>query len=144
MITVTDCLEYGNLEELLSKIEESERRQEKYAKRQYLMTIVMALCCAGMFCAVFLAYKSIVPTAQKSLQTIGAVAEDLGQVSNQLTEADLAALVDHVDKLAINSEEGIQKALEQINSIDIESLNQAIQDLSDVVSPLARLMGRFN
>ena len=68
----------------------------------------------------------------------------MGQVSNQLTEADLAALVDHVDKLAINSEEGIQKALEQINSIDIDSLNQAIQDLSDVVSPLARLMGRFN
>ncbi|MBQ5867989.1 MAG: hypothetical protein IIW68_01515, partial [Lachnospiraceae bacterium] len=73
--------ENRKLEELLSKIEESERRQEKYAKRQYLMTIVMALCCVGMFCAVFLAYKSIVLTAQKSLQTIGAVAEELGQVS---------------------------------------------------------------
>ena len=47
-------------------------------------------------------------------EKIKAVAEDLGQVSNQLTEADLAALVDHVDKLAINSEEGIQKALEQM------------------------------
>ena len=136
--------ENRNLEELLTKIEESERRQEKYAKRQYLMTMVMALCCVGVFCAVLFAYKSVVPTAQRSLQTIGAVAEDLGQISNQLTEADLAALVDHVDKLAINSEEGIQKALEQINSIDIDSLNQAIRDLSDVVSPLAKLMGRFS
>lgn len=135
--------ENRNLEELLTRIEESERRQEKYAKSQFFMTIIMAVCCVGVLCAVILAYQSVVPTAQKSLQTIGAVAEDLGQISNQLTEADLAALVEHVDKLAINSEEGIQKALEQINSIDIETLNQAIEDLSSVVSPLAKLMGRF-
>jgi len=136
--------ENKKLEELLTRIDESERKQEKYAKRQYLMTMVMALCCVGIFCAVLMAYQSVVPTAQKSLQTIGAVAEDLGQISNQLTEADLASLVGHVDQLAVNSEEGIAKALEQINAIDIEGLNRAIQDLSDVVSPLARLMGRFN
>lgn len=136
--------ENRSVEELLTRIEESERRQEKYAKRQFLMSMVMALCCVGIFCAVLLAYQNVVPTAQKSLQTIGAVAEDLGQISNQLTEADLAALVEHVDQLAVNSEQGVQKALEQINAIDIDSLNQAIQDLSDVVSPLAKLMGRFS
>ncbi len=135
--------ENRSIDEMLTRIEESERKQEKYARRQSLMTMVMALCCVGIFCVVLLAYQNVIPTAQKSIQAIGEVAEDLAAISNQLTEADLAGLVEHVDRMAVNSEQGIQQALEQINSIDIEELNRAIQALSDVVSPLAKLMGMF-
>ena len=57
---------------------------------------------------------------------------------------DLAGLVEHVDRLAVTSEEGIKDALEKIESIDIDELNRAIKALSDVVTPLARLMGKFS
>jgi len=136
--------ENRNLEEILARIEESERKQESYMRRQFLMTMIMAVCCIGVLAAVILAYRNIVPTAQDALLAIGNVTKDLGEISAQLTEADLGSLVEHVDQMAVTSEEGIKQALEQINAIDIEGLNRAIQDLSDVVSPLARLMGRFN
>ena len=110
---------------------------------QFLMTMVMALCCVGVVCAVVLAYQNLVPTAQEALAAINGVTKDLTQISAQLTEADLAALVEHVDNMAVTSEEGIKQALEQINSINIDELNQAIAALYEVISPLAKLMGRF-
>ena len=135
--------ENKNLEEILARIEESERKQEKYMRGQFLMTMVMALCCVGVVCAVVLAYQNLVPTAQEALVAINGVTKDLTQISAQLTEADLAALVEHVDNMAVTSEEGIKQALEQINSINIDELNQAIAALYEVISPLAKLMGRF-
>ena len=52
--------------------------------------------------------------------------------------------MEHVDQMAVTSEEGIREALLKIQAINIEELNQAIKGLSDVVSPLARLVSRFN
>lgn len=103
----------------------------------------MAICCVGVLAAVILAYQNIVPTAQDALLAIGNVTKDLGEISAQLTEADLGSLVEHVDQMAVTSEEGIKQALEQINAINIEELNQAIAALYEVISPLAKLMGRF-
>ena len=135
--------ENRNLEEVLARIEESERRQEKYMRRQCLMTMVMALCCVGVLCAVILAYQNIVPAAQEAILSIAGVTEDLGAISKQLTEADLGSLAEHVDQMAVTSEEGIKQALEQINAINIDELNQAIEALYEVISPLAKLMSRF-
>ena len=135
--------ENRNLEEILARIEESERKQESYMRRQFLMTMIMAACCVGVLSAVIFAYRNIVPTAQDALLAIGNVTEDLGKISAQLTEADLGSLVAHVDQMAVTSEEGIKQALEQINAINIDELNQAIAALYEVISPLAKLMGRF-
>ena len=135
--------ENRNLEEILARIEESERKQESYMRRQFLMTMIMAACCVGVLIAVIFAYRNIVPTAQDALMAIGNVTEDLGEISAQLTEADLGSLVEHVDQMAVTSEEGIKQALEQINAINIDELNQAIAALYEVISPLAKLMGRF-
>ena len=100
--------ENRKLEEILSRIEESERKQETYMKRQFLMTMIMAACCVGVLLAVILAYQNIVPTAQDALLAIGNVTKDLGEISAQLTEADLGSLVEHVDQMAVTSEEGIK------------------------------------
>ena len=70
-----------------------------------------------------------------SLDTIETVAADLQVVSDQLSRADLETLVEHVDQMAVTSEEGIREALLKIQAINIEELNQAIKGLSDVVSP---------
>lgn len=135
--------ENRKLEEILARIEESEQKQEMYMRRQFLMTMIMAICCVGVLAAVILAYQNIVPTAQDALLAIGNVTKDLGEISAQLTEADLGSLVEHVDQMAVTSEEGIKQALEQINAINIEELNQAIAALYEVISPMAKLMGRF-
>ncbi len=46
------------------------------------------------------------------------------------------------DKLEVGTED-IQDALKRLNSVDIETLNQAIRDLSDAVEPMAKFAQLF-
>ena len=86
---------------------------------------------------------TVIPRVKNAFQEIQVVTENLNEVSNQLAEADLNQLVKNVDRMAVTSEKGVQEALEKIQAIDIDELNQAIKGLSDVVSPFARFMNRF-
>ena len=52
-------------------------------------------------------------------------------------------MVNNVDGLVTTSQEGIEQAMEKINAIDIEALNQAIQDLSDVINPISTFFNKF-
>ena len=45
--------------------------------------------------------------------------------------------------ITLLDQEGVEQALEKIQSIDIEKLNQAIASLNDVVEPLAKLTKIF-
>lgn len=136
--------ERDRLEMMMEQLIETEEERKKYARKQFYMLAVMAACTAAVFLLVFSAYVSLVPKLKNSAAEIETATKELRVISRQLSEADLAGLVKHVDQMAVTSEEGVKEALEKIESIDIDELNHAIKSLSDVVSPLAKLMGRFN
>lgn len=136
--------ENRQLTELLEKMEKNEERRNRYARRQFLVSVVTAVCCVLILGVGIGAYVAVVPGLRDALVEIRTVTADLSRISEQLTEADLAGLVEHVDQMAVTSEQGVKEALEKIESIDIDELNRAIKALSDVVTPLARLMGKFS
>ncbi len=136
--------ERDRLERMMEQLIETEEERKRYARKQFYMLAVMAACTVAVFFLVFLAYVSLVPKLKTSAEEIETATKELRVISRQLSEADLAGLVKHVDQMAVTSEEGVKEALEKIESIDIDELNHAIKSLSDVVSPLAKLMGRFN
>lgn len=136
--------ERDRLERMMEQLIETEEERKRYARKQFYMLAVMAVCTVAVFFLVFLAYVSLVPKLKTSAEEIETATKELRVISRQLSEADLAGLVKHVDQMAVTSEEGVKEALEKIESIDIDELNHAIKSLSDVVSPLAKLMGRFN
>lgn len=131
------------LEQLMEQLKETENEKKKYAKKQYYMSMVTAAC-AVLALGIFLAaYISVIPRVKTAFQEIQVVTENLNAVSDQLAKADLNQLVENVDRMAVTSEKGVQEALDKIQSIDIDELNQAIKGLSDVVSPFAKFMNRF-
>lgn len=134
------------LQELLTSLEKSNRRQVRYARLQCLFALLAAVCCAAMLFSVL----SVVPQIQQiagQIQALGAQAEsvltNLESVTNELAEVDLASMVTNVDSLVSDSQTGVKQALDKINELDIASLNQAIADLSAVVKPLADFFGKF-
>ncbi len=136
----------AQLQELLTSLEKSSRRQVRYARLQCFFAILSALCCAAMLFAVL----SVIPQIQQiagQIQALGAQAEtvltNLEAVTSELAAVDLASMVTNVDSLVSDSQEGIKQALEKINELDITSLNNAINDLSAVVKPLADFFGKF-
>lgn len=135
--------DHQELKEILRQIEENTSRQKRYAKWECIMSIMMALSCVILVGLAYWASKDIIPVVQDSLTAVETVTEDLAVIADQLIDADLAGLVKHVDQMAVTSERGVEQALEKINAMDIETLNQAIKALYDVVEPLAKVSRFF-
>lgn len=135
-----------NLQSVLEQLEQSSRKQVRYARIQCFFTIA-----AAVFCLILLiTVSSVIPRVTEiagQVNTLALQAEtvltNLESVTAQLAQADLAGMVANVDALAVSSQAGMEQALEKISAIDIEALNEAIQKLSDVVTPLANLMKRW-
>ena len=67
------------------------------------------------------------------------VMADLGIVAESLAAADLGSIVKNVNALASESQSAVAGAMKKLDAIDIDTLNQAIRDLADVVEPLAKI-----
>lgn len=133
-------------------------KQNRYAKWQCILTAAAALCCLGVFLLVFTVMPRVravagqMETVLTDLETVTGQLEgqmdtiltNLDAVTEELAQADLAGMVQNVDELATTSQSAVEQAAEKLNIIDFETLNKAIQDLADVVEPLARFFNVFN
>lgn len=136
-----------DLQQILARLEENSRKQTRWAKWQCVFSLA-----AAVFCGVILiAALRILPQMDQVMAQVytlaeqaGAVLANLETVTEALADADLAGMVENIDALAVTSQEGVAKAMEKINAMDIEALNKAITDLAKVVEPLAKLVNVFN
>lgn len=82
---------------------------------------------------------AIVSEASGIVEQTGAVIDNLDKITTDLAATDIEGMMTNVNNLVISSEESMTEAFTKIESIDIESLNQAIADLQAVVAPLSKL-----
>ena len=80
---------------------------------------------------------------QEIAQQAGTVMTNLETVTQDLASADLSSMVEGVNTLAVNSQSAIAEAMKKLDLIDIDTLNKAIEDLADVVEPLAKVSKFF-
>ena len=150
--------ENNQMQELILRIEESNRKQAKYAKWQCIFSAVAAVSCI----AVLVLLVTLLPRLDAMVNQAEAVIADVQQVSSQLAQADwegltsdleavsqqmasanLGGIAQEVSQLVQSSQTGLEEALAKLNAIDLETLNKAIADLSAVVEPLAKFINRF-
>lgn len=128
---------------MMERIESSNAGQEKYARKQYRMSQITALASVLVLAVVIYTAALLIPKINVTYQNMQLILEDMREITSELADADLNRMISDVDHLVISSEQNINDALEQVNSIDIDELNRAIQNLSDVVEPMAQFFGRF-
>ena len=142
-----------NVQELLQKLENQSRQQLLFTK------ILCGLCAVVMVLSLVLtlsitgAVNQLVGLAEPLEQITGQVKEMTGQagivmdnmetVTQTLADADLGTMVEQVNTLAANSQTAVSEAMAKLDTIDITTLNKAIQDLADVVEPLAKVSNIF-
>ena len=132
--------------ELLRRIEKANRRQVRIG----WVLCALALVCVGACVALFLTARQALPQlnqmAQQAMQVLGrleTVLIDLEQVTKQLSELDLGAMVTDVDELVQTAQSSLNMTMEKLGTINFATLNQAIEDLAAVVEPLAKLPSLF-
>ena len=128
--------------ELLARLEASAARQEAYAKKQCSLARFTALACGGLLAVALVCAALLIPRAIALLDEADAAMADLTVISSELADTDIGGMVDNVDHLVTEAQTRLADAADQINDIDIQTLNKAIKDLSDVIAPLANLFGR--
>jgi hypothetical protein len=124
--------EKKELQELLERLDESNRKQANYAKWQCAFSVAAAISCVGLFGLIW----TLMPEVRNLTRQMETVLANLELVTTQLAGMDLGAMVQNVDELVVTTREGL-------GAIDFKMLNQAIEDLADVVEPLAKFFNVF-
>ena len=64
------------------------------------------------------------------------------EVSEQLTTLKLSETIQSIDENTAQAMSDVSEAMDQINSLDVESLNASIKDLQESVENLNNLFSR--
>ena len=147
-------------EERLLKLEKSSRQQVLLGKILCVLCAAILICSLVMTVAVTGAASQLIAVVTPLQNVAGQIEDVAGQVqamtgqaepimdnmesvTQTLADADLGTMVENVNVLAAESQTVVSDAMVKLSTIDIDTLNKAIQDLSDVVEPLAKVSKLF-
>ena len=143
------------LTELIGQLREDSARQCQYVKKQLFATRflagVLAVALALLLCVGLVAAPrvgALLQGADALVAQAQSMATELQGVASQLSETDIAGMLENVNGLVLQSQGAITTALSDvgdalgvIQSFDIAALNASIRDLNSIISPLAKLLG---
>lgn len=127
--------------ELMKKIESANAGQERYAKRQYRMSLISSFASILVLVIVLACAATLMPKLMHTFEQIDTAMTDLNQITSELSES-MPDMLEDLDALMQTSSDGITDAMDKISAIDFEALNEAILDLQAIVEPISRLFGR--
>lgn len=128
-------------EKTIDILEDMRKANQKNLMYQRISTVLMLI----FVIAVLAVIPKVVSTLDSAKKALDTGYETLIHMNDAVTQLETA--LDSVDILAGQAEEamtGMDDALQKMNEIDIDTLNQAIKDLSDVVEPMAKFFKVFN
>ena len=134
---------------LLEDIQKSNRKQTALTRLQLILSTISIVCCLIVLFSVL----KVFPKIQTIITEAGTVVVNMEDLTEELAKAeftgvvsnidalvgDVDELIGNVDKLVSTSQSGVEETMTKINAVDFDALNQAIQDLSDVIEPLAKI-----
>ena len=123
----------NELQQILERLEKNSRRQLLHTRLQTIFGIICTVFC-GILLINLLAF---IPKLESLISQAEVLLRDLDTVTQQLAKLELSTMVENINGLVITSQTSVEEALDKINEIDFETLNQAVKDLSNVVKPLA-------
>ena len=139
-------MEDNNIRTLIDDIREQNEVERKYLKKQLIMMKALMFAMAGIFLILLVSVGVLVPKLTTTLDNANVALEQISYMAEQIvtTAEQVDDVFDSVETLVGESSEGVTQALENMNSIDFNKLNQSIDDFNKVISPLSGFFGRFN
>lgn len=130
-------MENDKLLELMEDMKKAEQKTVMYQRISALLMLIFVV-------AILFLVPSIISTLDTAKATLNHMNEAITKLEVSMDTVEEA--LNSVDSLATEGEvaiKGMETALQKVNSFDIDTLNSAIQDLSDVVEPLSNFFKVF-
>ena len=125
---------------------EKENQTLRYVRiNAYLTAAILVVICV----VAALLVPRTVRTLARAEETLGQIGELSQAVGSTMKTADSAltaanAAADTANQIAADNADAVAEALQKFNSVDFTALNKAINDLADIVEPLAKVSNFLN
>ena len=110
-------------------------------KRDYLKLII-AVCSVLIFLTLFVSALVLVPKAVTLMNTAQRTLDNMETVSEDLKALELAEAVKSIEDNTAQAMADVSGAMDQINSLDVDTLNQSIQELKESTEKFTNLFSR--
>ena len=145
-------LSVSEQESMLTQLLKEEKKQSNLLRIMMLANIILAVCLVAALVIVVPRVNAVAGKAEAAVTDVQAlikqaegglsdVIELAGQAETSLEGID--KVVENANTILTENASGMNEAIENFNKVDFESLNQAINDLSDAVAPLADFARAF-
>ena len=128
---------------VMKRIEASNAGQERYAKKQYTMSLISAFSNVLVLAIVIYVVATMIPKINATFEDLNVIMTNMESITEELASVDIEGMAGDVKTLVNGSSDSLNQAMKKINAIDIEKLNGAIQNLNDAVEPMARFANMF-
>ena len=99
----------------------------------------------GLFVLLLVVALWLVPSTYRTLAHAEETLQEIDVISEAAVETlnAVSAAAGNVNKILADNAETMTDTMEKLNGLDFDTLNRAIQNLSDTVEPLARFFNAF-
>lgn len=125
--------------DMLSQIRKLNRIQTIVSSIICVFALVVSICCVMLFVEVY----DMLPQLNDVFAQLETVLANMEQASEQLAAVDFQTVVQDMDALVVSGQQSLAQTMEKLDTIDLDTLNQAIGDLADVIEPLASFFKAF-
>lgn len=125
--------------ELLRRIEKSNRQKVITNVLVCLFMLAAAVSCI----AICVMLGQLIPQVNQTIGQMQTALNSLEETSNHLRGLNLDTMVSNVNALSVYAQQSLQQTMDNLNTIDFETLNKAISDLAQVIEPLANFVAKF-
>lgn len=138
MSTATMNLDKMNDHDLLVEMVKSQRT---HLNLQKIMTGAVVAIFAALAISLLILVPKTVKLLAKLHQTVDEAEIMIAEAGESLDQID--EMVGNLNVTITDNSKNLTEAVEKMNNIDFETLNQAINDFSDTVEPMARFFNQF-
>lgn len=123
--------------DMLADLRKSNQEQADYAKRAWIMSLISTI--AVMIVAVFIVVYGafLMPKVNRMLAQAESSLANIQKITEEVASVDFEGLISDVGGLVETTEEDLNVTMRKIEGINFEQLNKAIEDLSNVIEPMA-------
>lgn len=154
--------------ELLKQIYAAEKEQAKFSRIRMILTICGLILFALALILLFFTVRGMQIQVIDTVETLKATAANMDEVAREVKKIDFSTLeesfgqladtgnelmkeirpsVENLDELMESAEKAMSAAtdaIEKINKVDFEKLNEGIQHLNEILVPLSNFLKMFN
>ena len=131
---------YLKQEEHNKEMAVTEKAQLKYQKLSFIMSAMSAFFTLIILVVVIGLAVYVVPKVDTVYTRSMTSLKNMEELTTELKEAQLGETVKNINNLTLNATGDLSRAMEKLNNIDLETLNNSIQSLNDIIEPLAKLL----